>query len=488
MYIKEQKAADISKYKDLIFKDVPIYIEAMEGDTIYPSQSVVNELRKCYNEFVGPNNHENTWDQFPEFHIIINKITPNSVETGAIKYMLTQKDKMKYLGKHVYMDIVLLKPRYWQTNIKNGVIRGIFNSIRFQNDKREIIVIDSDNDNETEIDILFETETEIDNKNVLFETKTEIDSDSDTSTIVFLPKKSETETEIDSDTESSLPQKKRKFIESDSESDDELPQKKPKIVNKFPDWLLQCIKFQENNEVTDCIYYGLVFIFLSHDELNKMSIEHKQRLIELLFKPNDITFASILTALYDIGKNYSFLQNVMKNQFALLNGDNYHMIKSNRFPIIKREDKELNTNYLKMYIDDRRGTKLYKKNLLDGMLYWLYDTYKVKESETYYFDKQENRIDLIQESESESEDEFVRSQKNDINFVLGVSQNIKSLLKGKGKNVELYNKMNTIVSKYHIQNLSSNNKEAKKQIIDCIFDQDMDMVIEYAYAKIQQEL
>jgi hypothetical protein len=126
----------------------------------------------------------------------------------------------------------------------------------------------------------------------------------------------------------------------------------------------------------------------------------------------------------------------------------------------------------------------------------------VNTNETYYFGNPEERIDLESESESEyeseseseykseseSEHEFVISQENDIKFVLGVSQNIKNLLKGKGKNFELYDKMTKIVSKYHVQNLSSNNKEAKKQIIDCIFDQDMDVVVEYAYSKFQQEL
>ena len=62
----------------------------------------------------------------------MNKITPNSAGKGSRKYILTQQDKMKYLGKHVYMDIVLLKSRWYQPHIKNGTIRGVFHSIRFK--------------------------------------------------------------------------------------------------------------------------------------------------------------------------------------------------------------------------------------------------------------------------------------------------------------------------------------------------------------------
>ena len=378
-----------------------------------------------------------------------------------------------------------------------------------------------DSDDETEINPETGMDTETKTKT---ETETEIDTETKTETGTGMETETKTETEtetgIDSDSESDdeLPQKKRKFIESDSESDDELPQKKRKIVNKLnlPDWLIQSINFHNDFELSDSIYYGIVFIFLKKDELDEMSLRHKKQLIKLLFKPNDVTYKNLLITLYDIGKNYSFLQKVMKNQFDFFI-DSFHKIKSNRFPSIYRDEKKLNMNYLKLHIDDRRSTKPLQKNILDGMLYWLYNTYTVNENETYYFGNPEERVDLESESESESgsesesefgyeseseseyeyqsesesEDELMTSQENqenDIDFVLGVSQNIKKLLKGKGKNVELYNKMTNIVSKYHIQNLSSNNKEAKKQIIDCIFDQDMDMVVEYAYAKIQQEL
>ena len=112
MYIEEQQSTDNSQIKDFIFKDVSFKIEKIceSRNRIYPSRTLISELKSCYEKYVGYNKHENPWDLFADdFYIQLVSTTPTCVMEASITYTMETNEIQKFKNKNVKMDIILLK-------------------------------------------------------------------------------------------------------------------------------------------------------------------------------------------------------------------------------------------------------------------------------------------------------------------------------------------------------------------------------------------
>lgn len=388
---------------DFVFKHVPIYVNNIKEFKIIPDPKIISILKQAYNNHIGHNNDKNTWDIFHLFYIHMNEKEPTNPHDGKHLYTLTESEKKKYLHKHITMDIVFLKKRYYQNYAWTGVIRGVFQSISFMQNRSE-----SDDEEQNE---------------------------SDDNTVITMPMKGRTkrkriiEDSDESDIDTVRDIKKHRlnnnpsddeFSLSSSSSDDEFPAKtnqrlktnKKRVCkykksgckeedNDIPGWLKQTIESHEKEKVKTGIYIGLVFEVLSHDQIGEFRDDDKKRIIQLLFQNKNEGYKEILLKLYDITKNYSFLDKVIKRRFNMfVESDFENRNRYTQLKILEVDDKYLNFNYIKPYISFR-SSGVEKKNHLNGMLLWLYDIYNVPEEDREFFNTPKSNWYTLPEHEPE---------------------------------------------------------------------------------------
>ena len=216
-----------------------------------------------------------------------------------------------------------------------------------------------------------------------------------------------------------------------------------------------------------------------------MKSSDKKKLIDLLWKPDNITYDSFFKTLYGIGKEYTFLEKQMKNQLWL---EYNEAKKMNEHLVLRSGNNQLNLNYIVMYKTSICKKTKIQKNVMDGMLKWFYNKYKVSNKYRFYYDTFENHIYIHSDSENESETEAEAEAEIDkqmiqdeVSFILNLDTNLKRILHGKSTNKQEYDQLTEIINVYdiNVQQIPHEIKEAKSFILRIMFEKKTHLPLQY---------
>ena len=229
--------------------------------------------------------------------------------------------------------------------------------------------------------------------------------------------------------------------------------------------------------------------FFLNTNLIDMKSSDKKKLIDLLWKPDNITYDSFFKTLYAIGKEYTFLEKPMKNQLWL---EYDEAKKMNENIVLRSGNNQLNLNYVVMYKTCFHKKTKIQKNVMDGMLKWFYNKYKVSNEYRFYYDTFENHICIHSDSENEDETEAEaeaeagietdkQMNQDEVSFILGLDTNLKRILHGKSTNKQEYDQLTEIINVYgiNVQQIPHEIKEAKSFILRIMFEKKTHLPLQY---------